>query len=135
MQTDFSHRGTHLMTVVGKAVTVAYYVRRPAISLFSGCSGGGNSGLGELQRYPDDYDGIAIGSPPIGGSYLSLLQGLSYAESRRDPASIIGREKAAGDRPGCPCGVRRARRIEGRPYRRSPTLYFRPFRTAMRRRR
>lgn len=56
---DFGYRATHLMTVVGKQVTRAYFGRDPEYSYFSGGSTGGQQALQEAQRYPEDYDGIA----------------------------------------------------------------------------
>lgn len=60
---DFGHRSTHEMTVAGKAVTAAYYKRKPSFSYFTGCSTGGGQALMEAQRYPEDYDGIISGAP------------------------------------------------------------------------
>lgn len=60
---DFGFRSTHLMTVVGKQVTKAYYGKDPTYSYFNGGSTGGQQALQEAQRYPDDYDGIAANIP------------------------------------------------------------------------
>lgn len=60
---DFGHRSTHEMTVVGKAITEAYYNKKPLFSYFIGCSTGGGQALMEAQRYPEDYDGIISGAP------------------------------------------------------------------------
>jgi Tannase and feruloyl esterase len=62
---DFAYAGIHDMTVVGKAVTRAYYPSPLRYSYFSGCSTGGREGLVEAQRYPSDYNGIVSGSPAI----------------------------------------------------------------------
>jgi feruloyl esterase len=60
---DFGHRATHLATVVGKALATQVYGRAPQHAYFQGCSTGGRQGLAEVQRYPDDYDGVIAGAP------------------------------------------------------------------------
>jgi feruloyl esterase len=60
---DFGHRATHLMTVVGKDVVRTYYGRAQSRAYWEGCSTGGRQGLMEMQRYPDDYDGVVAGAP------------------------------------------------------------------------
>ena len=62
---DFAYAGIHDMTVVGKAVTSAYYPSPLRFSYFNGCSTGGREGLTEAQRYPSDYNGIVSGAPAI----------------------------------------------------------------------
>lgn len=65
---DFAYLGIHDMTVVGKAVTAAFYGRPAAYAYWNGCSTGGRQGLSEAQRYPDDYDGILSAAPAINWS-------------------------------------------------------------------
>jgi feruloyl esterase len=65
---DFAYLGIHDMTVVGKAVTAAFYGRLPRYAYWNGCSTGGRQGLSEAQRYPDDYDGILSAAPAINWS-------------------------------------------------------------------
>jgi feruloyl esterase len=60
---DFGFRATHLMTVVAKQVIKAYYGKDPEYSFFIGGSTGGQQGLQEAQRYPEDYDGIVADIP------------------------------------------------------------------------
>ncbi len=62
---DNAYLGIHEMTVVGKALTQAFYGRAPRYSYFSGLSTGGRQGLMEAQRYPGDYDGVLSLSPAI----------------------------------------------------------------------
>ena len=62
---DNAHLGIHDMTVVGKALTKAFYGKAPRYSYFVGGSTGGRQGLMEAQRYPEDYDGILSGCPAI----------------------------------------------------------------------
>jgi feruloyl esterase len=60
---DFGHRATHLATVVGKQVAEHFYGRAPERAYWQGCSTGGRQGLAEVQRYPEDYDGVIAGAP------------------------------------------------------------------------
>ena len=60
---DFGYRAIHLMTVIGKSITYAYYAKVPEHAYFSGCSTGGRQALMEAQRYASDYDGIVAGDP------------------------------------------------------------------------
>jgi len=62
---DNAYLGIHEMTVVGKALTKAFYGQAPRYSYFVGGSTGGRQGLMEAQRYPDDYDGIVSACPAI----------------------------------------------------------------------
>ncbi len=62
---DNAYLGIHEMTVVGKALTQAFYGKAPRYSYFVGSSTGGRQGLMEAQRYPEDYDGILSGCPAI----------------------------------------------------------------------
>jgi feruloyl esterase len=62
---DNAYLGIHEMTVVGKALTKAFYGKAPRYSYFVGFSTGGRQGLSEAQRYPEDYDGIVSGCPAI----------------------------------------------------------------------
>ncbi len=60
---DFGHRATHLATVIGKRVAEERFGRAPQRAYWQGCSTGGRQGLAEVQRYPDDYDGVIAGAP------------------------------------------------------------------------
>ena len=60
---DFAHRAIHLMTSRGKEVVAAHYGRPASRSYYQGCSTGGRMGLMEVQRYPQDFDGVIAGAP------------------------------------------------------------------------
>lgn len=60
---DFGHRATHAATAVGKQLISRFYGRTIARAYWQGCSTGGRQGLAEVQRYPDDYDGVIAGAP------------------------------------------------------------------------
>jgi len=48
---------------VGKLVVATFYGRSATRAYWQGCSTGGRQGLAEVQRYPDDYDGVIAGAP------------------------------------------------------------------------
>jgi feruloyl esterase len=59
---NYELRANHLLAVKAKAIVQAYYAAAPKYSYFIGCSGGGRQGLKEMQRFPDDYDGVIAGA-------------------------------------------------------------------------
>ena len=71
---NFAYRGVHEMTVVGKAVTRAFYGAAPRYAYFSGCSTGGRQGQSEVQRYPQDYDGVLSGAPAINWAHFGAAE-------------------------------------------------------------
>ncbi len=90
---DFGYRATHLMTVVGKAITAAYYGTAPQHAYFNGCSSGGRQALKEAQRFPDDYDGIIAGDPANDWVNLNFDQVFEVQVNEADPAGTIPPEK------------------------------------------
>ena len=63
---DFGFRATHVTNITGRAVTDAFYGRKPAYAYYFGASTGGRQGLIEAQRFPQDFDGIIAGEPAMG---------------------------------------------------------------------
>ena len=59
--TDFAGRAMHETTVVGKALTAAYYGAAPKYSYMIECGGGSAAALHEVQKYPADYNGVVVG--------------------------------------------------------------------------
>jgi feruloyl esterase len=65
---DFGYRAAHEMTVVSKALIKAYYDAPLKYSVMAEGGGGTIAALSEAQRYPEDYEVIAITGM---SSYLS----------------------------------------------------------------
>jgi feruloyl esterase len=59
------------MVVVTKKLSESYYGKPIQYSYWNSCHNGGNQGLNEAQRYPDDFDGIVAGDPAF---WISRLQ-------------------------------------------------------------
>ena len=60
---DFGWRALKETTESAKAVINALTGLAPTHSYFAGCSDGGREALQEAQRFPNDFDGIIVGSP------------------------------------------------------------------------
>ncbi len=60
---DFGHRSIHLTAIHGKAISEAFYGDAPSYAYYVGCSKGGQQGMMEAQRYPEDFDGLVVGDP------------------------------------------------------------------------
>ena len=89
---DFAYLGIHEMTVVGKALTQAFYGKPPRYSYFVGSSTGGRQGLMEAQRYPADYDGIYSGCPAI--NWASMVPSTLWPQVvMHDAKRLVAKEK------------------------------------------
>jgi len=62
---DFAYRGVHLTALAAKALIRKYYGQPARYSYFSGCSDGGREALMEVERFPQDFDGVAAGAPAM----------------------------------------------------------------------
>lgn len=59
---NFAYASNHKVALAAKRLIAAFYGQGPTYSYISGCSDGGRQGLQEAQRYPDDFNGIPVGS-------------------------------------------------------------------------
>ncbi len=59
---NYAVRAHHLLAQTAKKIVAAYYGQAQAHAYFIGCSGGGRQGLKEMQRHPEDYNGIVAGA-------------------------------------------------------------------------
>lgn len=62
---DFAYRATHVVTVAAKEIINRFYGEPAKYNYFRGCSTGGRQGLVEAQQFPEDFDGIVVGAPPM----------------------------------------------------------------------
>lgn len=60
---DWGSRSIHAITGPGKAILAALQGRAARLAYFVGCSTGGHQAYAEMQRYPDDFDGVIAGAP------------------------------------------------------------------------
>jgi hypothetical protein len=67
---DLFYRAVHMTNIDAKAFVSAFYGEAAAYSYFNGCSKGGGEALAEVQRFPDDFDGILGGDAVNDGTPL-----------------------------------------------------------------
>ncbi|HVZ19669.1 MAG TPA: tannase/feruloyl esterase family alpha/beta hydrolase [Vicinamibacterales bacterium] len=86
---DFGYRAAHEMTVASKAIIKAFYGTAPKYSYMAEGGGGTIAALSAAQRYPDDYDAIAVTGM---SSYLTrhtFGQMWIWQATHKDAASYI----------------------------------------------
>jgi feruloyl esterase len=89
---DFAHRAAHEMNLKAKAIIAAYYEQGPKLSLIDGCGTGAQTAQNAIQRYPSDYDAVAI----TGQSHMSrhrVWQLWAWHAVHKEEASFIPAEK------------------------------------------
>jgi feruloyl esterase len=91
---DYGYRAAHSMTVDAKTFIKAFYGQAPKHSYWYGCSLGGQMGLTEIQRFPEDYDGAIIGAPASPIVDLNAYQIWPSLLIAQKPARELGRTKA-----------------------------------------
>ncbi len=85
---DFGYRAVHEMVLKSKAVIAKYYEKNARLSYWNGCSTGGRQGLEDLQRYPNDFDGVIAGAPA--NNPRNAAQSMWIAQAvHKDEASYI----------------------------------------------
>ena len=86
---DYGWRSTHLAAECAKCLCEAYYGRRPSYSYFIGASAGGLQAFSEVQRFPEDYDGVVAGVPSNNALNLIIYFLWLYQKLHREDGSAI----------------------------------------------
>lgn len=89
---DYGYRGTHVTAVASKALTAAFYAKPVQYAYFNGCSNGGRQAMMEVQRYPDDFDGV-IGGHPATGTPMQVGRAIVYQHMLASPENLLTAEK------------------------------------------
>src|SRR5262252_6272065 len=99
---DYGYRAVNATGEKSKAIISMLMGRAPSYSYFVGCSDGGREALQEAQRFPNDFDGIIVGSPvndqvgEFASSYLYDMQAtLSGPQTNGVPDAYIPSSKLA----------------------------------------
>jgi feruloyl esterase len=91
---NWGWRATHEMTRAAKALVAAHYGKAADHAYFVGCSTGGHQGLTEVQRFPEDYDGVLAGAPGhnrthLHASFVQAYQLMQSAPGLADKLALI----------------------------------------------
>jgi feruloyl esterase len=86
---DYGYRAIHGMTVAAKAIVQSFYGKAAKRSYFNGCSTGGGQAFGEVQLYPDDYDGVVAGAPQDFPTHLRAADIWEFQALTNDPANHL----------------------------------------------
>ncbi|KAK5630910.1 hypothetical protein RRF57_006625 [Xylaria bambusicola] len=62
---DFSWRALHTSVEVGRKLASLFYDEDIGKSYYIGCSLGGRQGIGNAEKFPEDFDGIVAGAPAV----------------------------------------------------------------------
>lgn len=89
---DYGYRGTHVTAVASKAIASAFYAKPVQYAYFNGCSNGGRQAMMEVQRYPDDFDGV-IGGHPATGTPMQVGRAIVYQHMLASPDNYLSPEK------------------------------------------
>lgn len=60
---DWGSRSIHAITGPARALVAGLNARNPSRAYYYGCSTGGHQAYAQIQRYPDDFDGVIAGAP------------------------------------------------------------------------
>jgi hypothetical protein len=92
---NYGYRGMHLIVTASKALIGKYYNQGPKFSYYAACSEPAREGMVDLQRYPEDYDGVVAGCTPFP---MTVNNGIynpwnMITNSRADGSSILTDDK------------------------------------------
>jgi len=99
---DYSFRAVHVTAGTAKQIVRAYYQSPLGHSYFDGCSTGGRQGLMSAQRFPEDFDGIAVGAPVLNFSG-SLLRHVWRAQAMQTAPITLEKLSIVADRVYAKC--------------------------------
>ncbi|KAI6083372.1 tannase and feruloyl esterase [Hypoxylon rubiginosum] len=73
---DFGHRAIHIEAEVSKELVTQYYGSGASKSYYAGCSTGGRQGFQNAHLYPEDFDGMLLGSPGVDWLHIVASKGV-----------------------------------------------------------
>lgn len=94
-QVNAGYRGMHWQVLAAKSLISRFYGQGPKFSYYNACSNPGREGMIEAQRFPEDFNGIGAGCPPIA---TTLNNGLFHAWNVLSNTGADGRAIITADK-------------------------------------
>jgi tannase/feruloyl esterase len=98
---DYAYRAVHVTADLAKAIAKDYYGEPVSFSYWNSCSNGGRQGLLEVQRYPDEFDGVVANAPWVdqtGFTIGAIWNQKALTEAPVTPAKVSMVAKAVVDK-------------------------------------
>jgi len=93
---DFLYQDIGKVMAAARPLLVAHYSHPISHSYFVGCSTGGREAMISAQRYPNEFDGIIVGSPAMRTNYSNLAtRWISVSLNTAAPKDAQGHPLAA----------------------------------------
>ena len=88
---DYAYRAVHVTADAAKKIATDYYAQPIRFSYWNSCSNGGRQGLLEVQRYPEDFDGVVANAPWVdqtGFTIGAMWNQKALTEAPLSPANL-----------------------------------------------
>lgn len=95
---NWAYGTNHMITLAMKDLIKVFYGQPQKYSYFMGCSEGGRQALEEVQRFPEDFDGVSAGAPVAYDTShnVGFWHGWeNHIDQRADLSVILSKEKLA----------------------------------------
>jgi feruloyl esterase len=95
LRIESAYRSTHATALAAKALIKAFYGQPQRFAYFMGCSAGGRQAMNEVERFPDDFDGVSAGSPLLIDNQHNIFYHPweSYINKRADGSGILAKSR------------------------------------------
>lgn len=86
---DWGTRSINAITVPGKQIIANLQAKAASKAYYYGCSTGGHQGYAEVQRYPEDFDGVIAGAPGNNRTALNAEFLWRYNSARSGTTTLV----------------------------------------------
>jgi feruloyl esterase len=94
-QIESAYLGLHASVLAAKNLIKTFYGQQQRFAYFMGCSAGGRQAMNEVERFPEDFDGVSAGSPLLIPSQHNTFfhSWETYINKRADGSRILAKSR------------------------------------------